>query len=484
MATPRRLLAAAILATTTVGTAIAGEDQPGVALPLGPLDLRATLDASAGAMALQNAQFGTGSTSRTGSPAGGRTWYEGTTTPGLEFKWTNDEIGQIYGRLSAVAAATRGQGDGSGTSSTSDQPEHVGLEDAYIGWRQGALDLSVGNQSFAVGDGFLIANGTMNGGGRAAYYLGPRTAFANTAIARFEAEPVRVDIFHLEGNVDQTLLYGGDNPDTRLYGANVEWFEPAEAGKGGRSFDDRKWYAGLTAVKVYQSDRAFSFAGSQGGAGTTSNRDGLQAYTARFGGSFIPDFDDFALYGEGGIERNDTAANGGTVRANAWHLQPQYRFSQMPWTPVVTARYAHFSGDGNGGDTVDRSWDPLFADAGPRGGGSWIQGLIYGNFIGYNSNLNTEHLAVELSPLPDELKTGLAFYRHNYDDPVQAGAQSKHLMDEIDLYAEWTSPIPGLTVSPAFAAGKAGAGQRQASGLANGADRTMWLSQIVLSYSF
>jgi hypothetical protein len=237
-------------------------------------------------------------------------------------------------------------------------------------------------------------------------------------------------------------------------------------------------------LKIHEADRGYSFAGSQGGGVTNANRDGLEAFAARFGGSFIPGFDDFALYGEWGVERNDARSNGGTVRAEAWHLQPQYTFSQIPWTPVATARYAHFSGDKNTGDTVDRSWDPLFSDSGPRGSNTWVQGLIYGNYIGVNSNLNSFHAGVDVVPIEDVLKLGVAVFRHNYDHPSQAGAQSDHLMDEVNVYAEWTTPIAGLSVSPAFAAGRAGKGQREALGIAAGAERTIWLGQVVLAYQF
>lgn len=463
---------------------VQADDEPGKLLLDGPFEVRGTLDAAAGGLTMQNAQFGNGSNSRTGTRSGGRTWYEGFATPGLEFKWADEAVGEIYGRVSAVAAATRGQGDAQATSTTSDQPEHVALEDAYVGWRSGPFDFSVGNQPFLVGDGFLIANGTLDGGGRAAYLLGPRAAFEKTAIARLDLEPIRVDLFHLSGNVDQSLMYGADNPDTRLIGANIEWFEAVEPGKGGREFEQRKWYAGLTALKIYDADRAFSFAGSQGGGGAGANRDGLATYSLRVGGSFIPDLDDLALYSEWAIQRNDDSATGGTVRANAWHIQPQYKFSDMPWTPTLTARYAHFSGDKNTGDREDRSWDPLFSDAGPRGAQTWVQGLIYGNYVGSNSNLNSKFVGAEIVPIEETLKLGVAFFRHDYDHPSQASAISHHLMDELDLYAEWTTPISGLTVAPAFAAGQAGKGQRQALGLGADADRTIWLGQVMLNYKY
>ena len=75
--------------------------------------------------------------------------------------------------------------------------------------------------------------------------------------------------------------------------------------------------------------------------------------------------------------------------ADAWYLQPQYDFSALPWSPSATVRYAHINGDPNTGDTVDRSWDPLFSDAGPRGNATWTQGSIFAQYVGSNSNLNS-----------------------------------------------------------------------------------------------
>jgi hypothetical protein len=48
-------------------------------------------------------------------------------------------------------------------------------------------------------------------------------------------------------------------------------------------------------------------------------------------------------------------------------------------------------------------------------------------------------------------------------------------MDEIDLFAEWQTPIPRLVLAPVLAMGRAGRGQRQALGLSAAADPTIWL---------
>ena len=467
-----------------------GEEKPGVPFTLGPVDFRATFDAGLGAFSVENAQFGLGSNSRFAKREGGRTWYEGFVMPGLEFELPREERGSLYGRVSAIGAATRGEGEAGATSGTSDRPDDVRLEDAFVGWKSGsaleawlpkdAIDISVGNQPLVVGDGFLLVNGTLDGFGRAANYLGPSVAFEDTAILRLNTQPVRADLFHIAGGVDQDLMRGNDNPHTRIVGANVEWFESSHEDHGRFEYEERRWYVGLTALNVYDADRNFSFNGTQN-THAAANRDGLSVWSARFGGSFIPGLDDFALYGEYGIQRNDARGNGGKVSANAWYLQPQYTFSGLPWTPMVTARYAHFSGDKNPNDRSDRSWDPLYTDAGPRGSTTWTQGQIYSQYVGANTNLNTWHFGAEVTPF-DELTVGLSLFRHYYDEPPQAGARDDHLMDELNLYASWETPIKGVAIAPTLGAGRAGKGQQQAGLAPASDDRTIWLGQIVLLY--
>lgn len=471
---------------------MAEEDEPGIPFTLGGVEFRATLEAGNSYQSVSNAMFGNGSNSRTSERRGGRQWTEGFVKPGLEFEYQNYAAGEYYGKVTVVGAATRGNGEAGQNSTTSDQPEYAALNDVYLGWRSGllfenilppnALDFSVGNQDFTVGDGFLITNGTLDGGGRAAYYLGPRNTFERTAILKINTDPLRADIFHLEGGVNQQRMYGGDNPATKLYGANVEWFKSTENDEGRFEYEKRRWYVGGTVLKIYDADTDYSFLGSQGGGAGGSNRDGLVVWSIRAGGSFIPALKDLALYGEYAREKNDTGSNGGKVNANAWYVQPQYTFSALPWSPMLTWRYAHFSGDSNTNDTTDRSWDTLYSDAGPRGGSTWTQGMIFSQYVGGNSNLNSHYVGMEANPVADVLKIGLAYFRHDFDKPSQASAVSKRLLDEIDLYGEWTTPVPGLTIAPGIAAARPGQGQKESLGTTDANDRTIWLGQIVFSY--
>ena len=469
------------------------EEERGLAFPAGPLKLTLTLDATAAAMSVQNAQNGIGSRSIANERTGGRHWAEGFLKPALGMEWLDFGGGTLYGKVSVIGTATRGNGEAQATATTSDQPEYLAVNDLYLGWRSGAVtgdflpedafDISVGHQEFLVGDGFLLVNGTQDASRRAAYYIGPRNSFERTAIVRINTAPVRADLFRLENGVDQRLMRASDNPATTLYGANLEWFTSTEGDAGRFTYDKRQRYAGLTFIKITDADRNFSFNGSQPNA-VGANRDGATTVSARAGGQLVPGVEALALYGEYGIQRNSAGATGGTVRANAWYVQPQYTFADVAWAPVLTARYAHFSGDGATGDRVDRSWDPLFSDAGPRGSTTWTQGVIYSQYVGANTNLNTRHVGLRAEPVETVLKLGVSWFGHEFDKPSQAGARSKRLLDEVDVSADWTTPVPGLTVSPLVGMGIPGAGQKQALGTADANNRTIWLMQVVATYLF
>ena len=471
----------------------AADDEPGFKFNLAPVELRMTFDVASSFQSVQNAQHGIGSVGRDGVRRGGRQWSEFFFKPGLEFEWGSFDYGEAYGKASVVGTATRGAGEAGAASTTSDRPEHLAINDLAAGWRSGplfdsvlppnGLDVSFGNQEFAVGDGFLIVNGTLDGGGRAAYYLGPRNVFERTAIVRLNTEPVRADFFRLEAGVDQKLMHGGDNPVTKLHGVNLEWFASKGNDEGRREYDQRKWYVALTYIKVFAADVAFSFAGADG-ASLAGNRDGLSVYSLRAGGAFLSSVPDLKLFGEWALERNSNGATGGSVRAGAWYAQPQYTFSQLPWKPSLTWRYAHFSGDADTTDTIDRSWDPLYSDAGARGATTWTQGQIFSQYVGANSNLDTHHLGLDIEPIADTLKAGFAYFHHDFDRPSQVGARSRRLMDEYDVWLEWTTPVAGVTVSPGLGLGRPGAGQKQALGTTDANNRTIWLGQLIMTYEF
>lgn len=477
------LLPALLAFLSGISPALAAEDEherSGLTHSLGDLDITLTLDAGLGLFAVQNAQNGAGSISRNGRTHGSRSWAEGFVAPGLGLDYHAGDS-TLYGGFKLLGSVTRGSGDAQRNSSTSDRPEALGIEEAFVGWKSGSLfatlgddavDATIGRQSFQVGDGFLIADGTAEGFRRAAYVMGPRAAFDRTALLKFNTAPVRADLFHLEGQVDQDFMNGNDAAATKLYGGNVEVFGSSHKDHGRFEYDERLWYVGLTALHVYEADR-----------GVAATRDGLDVWSIRTGGALLSSlgeaWQDFAFFSEYAVQRND--ASGGKVRANAWYVEPQYTVSALPWSPRLSYRYAHFSGN-DAGDNTNEGWDALYTGGGPRGYGSWDLGEIYARYVGGNSNLNSHMVHLRLQPA-DELAIGAIYYRHLFDEPDTGNSvTSDRRYQEVNVYAEWDTPLEGLGVAAVLGAGRAGRGREQELGVT--ANETTYLGQVVFGYSF
>ena len=373
-------------------------------------------------------------------------WGEGSLLPKIKSQTTLSNSSQFYTGLSAVAAFTKGDGDASGTSTTSNGPFHVDREEIFIGWKSGnfynnsqdLIDFSIGDQSFKVGDSFVLGDGTSDAHRRAAYYIGPRSAFRNTAILRVNTSSIQGQLFHLSSNTNQRLMRGTDQPKTHLVGANIDYIYKDPK-------DDKKdlWSVSLLYFHIYKADKDFRATLSQ------TNRDGLHAINPRLGGFFFP-FDKNIRFYAGYVEqRNNTATR--KVRANAYYIEPGYIFSKMWASPLIFYRYSHFSGDSTPGDGTKRSYDPLMFSYGARDGlGTWELGEIYGYYYGSNTNATVHNFQIKLTPT-EKLTVGLMYYIINFDKAQQAQSASKRAVDELNLYATldygWVSYTGLLGVS-------------------------------------
>ena len=505
-------LAAALVLAAAASPAGADEtlyDRNGTKLVVG-------IHAGLGAYAAGNIDFGAGNIN-TNAPLEGpfapserrtdRQWVEGFAKPFAEFETPFFEYGHLYGLISAVGALTRGSGDPFSSlapqgvrSTTSDGPQHVALEDLVVGWHSGelfagslgedAVDVSGGRQSFVLGDGFLVGSGIVNAFGRAAINLQPRSSFDRTAIAKFTSAPMRLQLFNLETRTNQDLLRGFDQPKTAFAGFDLALFKPGLAAaaekpeaSGTKELDkaaqaveatrEKKelpdiWTAGFTFLHVYSADSTpgtFSFPPGEGSPtlSINGNRDGLNVFSGHAGGAFLDFNPDILLYGQFVIERNDAPDR--QVSADAWYIEPGYKFSTLPWTPQINLRYAHFSGDPHPADRVKESYDPLFAATGDRGFGSWTQGEIFGQYLSPNSNLDVKMANLKLSPIPDILDVGAIYYSFDFDQVAQfnnAAITAHHAADELDLYGEWTIN-ERLTLTGVFGFAVPGAGLKQAA---------------------
>jgi hypothetical protein len=464
-----------------------------------------------------------------------RQWFEGFGKPFAEIEMPFFGFGHAYGLVSAVGALTLGSGDPTSSlapqgarSTTSDSPRHLALEDLMIGWHsvelftdslgEDAVEISGGRQSFVLGDAFLLGSGVANGFTRAAVGLEPRTSFDRAAILKVNTAPLRVQLFHLESRTDQDLMRGFDPPKTKFVGVDLALFKSGETAASSRTAAGEKeanqaaqatettrekkevpdvWTAGFNFLHVYNADstpETFSFPSGEASPtlSINGNRNGLDVYSGYLQGAFFSFNPDILLHSQFVIERNDAVNR--RVSANAWYVEPGYRFSALPWTPQLNLRYAHFSGDPNTADRVKQSYDPLFVTGGDRGFGSWTQGEIFGKYIGPNSNLNVKMAHLKFAPIPEILDLGAIYYNFDFDKVAQFNdprITGRHAADEVDLYAKW-SPTEwfGLTGVLGFAV--PGAGLKQAAQafiadnapIGGGGGRTMALAELILEFKY
>ncbi len=322
--------------------------------------------------------------------------------------------GSWYGGISGIGTATIGNGDAAGF--TRGNEHGLDLEDAYLGWKNDTVDISVGSQNFVLGDGFLIAGdqislGTgipnapeVNRGG--AYWLGARKAFRRTVILRMESgSPLRGDVFWLQSN-------NAAQSSTALSGMNIEWA------------DQKRGTLGASWFKILYVN-ANEFLGSY------AQRDNMQVFNVRGHGNLgiEPLF-----LAAGYVQESFKAAV--QKNANAWYSELGYTFQALPFSPSINYRYSHFS----------ETYDPLFYGF-TRGYGTWFQGEVAANYAGpFSSNANIQEVAFH-ADTSESLGVGALVFI--FDTDVPGPGQSKHFAREMDIYAEW-SVSEHLWVSPLF----------------------------------
>lgn len=469
------------------------------------LSVTGALTGAVAAFRVNNVDFGRGnSTPGSTEPRNNRTWYEGFAMPSLSFEYVLDDApsylsksSSFYGSVSVMTTATRGNGDAvQTTSTTASTPTYTALENAYIGWRSGAVlegwgddavDFSVGNQALNIGDGLLINGAVTNGFQRGAYYLAPRSAFRRTAVLKLnpsEVAPVRGTFFHLEAASNQDLLRGLDQPAAKLAGGSVDWYGPRREEPLGAITD--LWTVTGTYFNIYSAE-------NPGAGNVAANRNGLNVFSGRLAGSFLPFDRNVLFFGEYAYELNNQTNR--KTRANGWYVEPGYQFSALKWNPIVTYRYATFSGDSDPqGGGVKHSFDSLWFGAGVRGlgPGTWYLGEIYGWYEQQLTNINVHQFSARISPLED-LNVGALYYRMNFNELGQVNqltstgggvVTSKRAMDEFDIYAEW-AVNDYVNITPTFAVGFPGAGYKQVNtGTGRAGDKTILLGQVVVGFKF
>ncbi|MCU0833681.1 MAG: alginate export family protein [Chromatiaceae bacterium] len=450
----RRALLAALLLGGAAPGMVAADDASADSAGDPAFSLSFGVEAAIGGFAANGANFGAGRVDlRDGEISADPVWGEGYVKPSIDAEYRVDGAGLAYAGLSAVAAATVGDGDPSGSTRGGDGS--VDLETAFLGWRSGgllgatlgedALDLSYGRQEFQVGDGFLILDGNSEQADDGAYWLAPRRAFQQAGLIRVNTHPLRADLFYLKADPDQD--------DTELAGLNLEYID-AELGT-----------FALMVFRVVDS-------GTPENAGA---RDGMDVASLRVNELRLAALPDLSLWGEYVSERG--GGRDGDFDASGWYLEAQYSLSALPWSPTLGYRYSRFSGDSDPGDDLRRDFEPFFYGW-SRGLGTWIQGEVVGEYLLFNSNQATHML--QLSARPSEsVEVGVLGFRFSLEEKNYDGTpvSDRHFADELNLYLDWQIN-ERLTLSAAYGIAFPGDAAKEIFG-----DKDFQLVEVSLSLS-
>jgi hypothetical protein len=347
-------------------------------------------------------------------PGDRATWTEGSLEVGAGFATQlGDTPLYAFGALTGMKTWSVGQ-----DIFRDDNRNFDAIEKAYAGLLYAdpatgnKVKLSIGRQTFTLNDGFLVnmVKGSGNAGVRGASYLGPRLTndFSVLADGRFGAWGF--SFFYIDPN-ELELVESGST----FLGINAKY-----------SFN-KDVSADATFITIPESRSTFAnpqgFALQRKGLNTVAGHlkwRNLGIYglwvEAEAAYQFHPDYDmsAWAAYGTLGYIARDLA-----------------------WTPSLSYRYAHFSGDDPSTTRYER-FDPLLS----TGLGIWLQGLSFGKLTS-NSNLETHRVQFNVAPFET---LNVTFDYHSLrapelnnlgSNPALATLTSHDLGDEFTLSARW-----------------------------------------------
>lgn len=371
-------------------------------------------------------------------------WSEGNIEPGLKGYFNLSSSSQGYYELSYIYGKTIGD-DASGLTVGLDDPGRGELEQAHIGWRSGEMfslaknliDISLGQQDYIMGHGFLLAASGSAGYSNGAYWLGGRNAFADSAVVKINTGKIKTDVFRV-----LSRPHFGEAKD--IQGVNFEYLP------------NKNYILGFSYLKVKQNDDA--------------SIDGADIFDFRLDIINIPSIPEFSFLAEYVKEDNGVALD-----SQAWYTNFAWQFKELSWQPQLSYRYASFEGDDP--DTLkNEAFDPLrygFPDW-----GTWFQGEIIGEYVLGNSNLNSHLLRLKAKPNKD-LSLNLLYFMFLSDQPQSRGINSEHFANEIDLIADW-SVNKSLSISGVLAIAMPGDGAKE---LTNG-DNNWIQAMVYANYRF
>ncbi len=380
----------------------------------GNLSGEVNLTAGGASISTRNVNFGAGRVdTRSGENTGQRAdWQEVYVKPAVSFNYALNPDFDWLAKGSVVAASTFGDGDAGGFTRSSDG--RASVEEAYAGFRAGNWRFTAGRQDYMIGTGFIVMDGNLDFHNDGAFWLGPRTAFRDSAVLGWSGDALAVQAFSLR--TDDHL------GDYRMNGVNLDYTVPEVA-----TF-------GAMAMKLDSEERSSNLA---------TPREGMEVYNVRALNAKLPGIADLTLNAEYAVQGGE--GSGVEYDATAWYAKAEYAFSDLPLQPVLGYRYAYFSGDENLGDHKREAWDSL--SKGFIDWGTWLIGDVVGNYLLNNSNqtVHTWSLKTHLHPT---VTVGAMHYQFSLDEKNLFGApvSDRRFADESVIYLDWT-PTPRLYTS-------------------------------------
>jgi len=334
-------------------------------------------------------------------------WAEFGVEPGLSFEMPLFG-GTAFSQVSGIYTNTY-KDDASGLTIGSHGAADTTLEQANIGWKvsdlfkgldDDTLSVTLGRQDYSIGTGMLVNDGGSDGGHRGGWYLGMRKAFQQAAIVSLKSKELVVEVFHLKNNP----RHGGTQGDAD--GFNVEY-----------NFGETVTLGG-TYLRVNPDLKT----------GPEEPRvDDLDVYDAR---AEIRPIKNLSFSGEFAHEDSNTQ-----VGADGYYEQVAYTLEDVPWSPQLSYRYAHFDGD-HPNTPHDEGFHEIAY--GYTDYGYWFQGEIAGNYPLGNANIDSHMVRAKAKP-NENVTLNLFYYDFKLDTKTIFGTPvgSDHFGDEVDFTCDW-----------------------------------------------
>ena len=385
------------------------------------LYLTAILAGGFGAYSDPNVWFGRPDLFLNRNPLAGRlpgrapAWAEGFVEFGLAgAAQLGDSPFYLYGALTGLTSGSLGH-----DFFRADARSVTGVEKAYGGLLYvdpqsgNSFNVSLGRQTVTLNDGFLIhfVRGAANAGVRGASYIGARTANDFSAVADGRLGAWSFKAFYIDPNelplVDSRSTFAGLNlryAVTPTLSVDGSW------------------------ITVPRSTSTFATPD-----GRRLPREGLQTLAGGLRWNQAFGIEGMWLASEIAHQTHDRYP----MSAWAGYGLIGYQAAHLPWSPSLSYRYAHATGDNPNSPRYER-FDPLLS----TGLGNWLQGVIYGK-ITSNSNLAVHRLQFNLAPTP-QLNVTFDWHllrapeRNNLgSNPAISRLTSSDIGQEFSLTARW-----------------------------------------------